>query len=54
MNNNERILSHKMSQKLSTDEINNISAAGKLSYHYTYLPTGQAYGHDSCMDIETN
>ena len=40
--NNERILSHNMSQKLTLDEIENVSAAGPAAAAYaTHIITGR-------------
>lgn len=55
MNYNERILSHKMSKKLDFNQVKNVSATGgSLNYYFTHAATGNANGHESCMDLEVD
>jgi len=51
--NNERILSHKLSKKLSVDELENVSAAGTsvATAHGTYGPSGTDVDADINIDL---
>jgi hypothetical protein len=48
--NNERILAHSMSKKLSIDEIKDVSAAGTMVE--TLYPTNKPSGSDLETDVE--
>ncbi len=51
--NNERILSHKMSKKLSVKELEDVSAAGTsvATAHATYGPSGADVDADVTVDL---